>query len=90
MRGWFCSAFELLQETAMSPHPHPSNNEEHANLQTLTPFVTLLWERKWRWTGHILHRDRSNITRQTLNWNSTGTPKVNTREAPQLQHGEES
>ena len=29
-------------------------------------------ERKWRWTGHILRRDPTSITRQALDWNTQG------------------
>ena len=32
--------------------------------------------RKWKWIGHILRREESNITKQALSWNPQGRRKV--------------
>lgn len=34
--------------------------------------IQTIKERKWRWIGHILRRDHSNVTRQALEWNPQG------------------
>ena len=37
--------------------------------------ITTIRERKWRWVGHTLRRQQSNIAKQALDWNPQGKRK---------------
>ena len=39
------------------------------------PIALEIRRRKWRWIGHTLRKDQSNITRQALEWNPQGKRK---------------
>ena len=39
------------------------------------PMVIQIRRRKWRWIGHTLRKEPSNITRQALEWNPQGKRK---------------
>uniref|UniRef100_A0A0L8HUA2 Uncharacterized protein n=1 Tax=Octopus bimaculoides TaxID=37653 RepID=A0A0L8HUA2_OCTBM len=45
---------------------------ERANQE---PMHVQIRRRKWKWIGHTLRREHSNVTRQALDWNPQGKRK---------------
>jgi len=52
--------------------PDRISNEELWRRTKQRPLPEAIKERKWRWVGHTLRRDQTNITRQALDWNPQG------------------
>ena len=52
--------------------PVEIRNEELWQRGDQEPVGRHMLRRKWGWIGHTLHKEASNITRQSLNWNPQG------------------
>lgn len=56
--------------------PDTINNEELWRRTGQREVRYEILERKWKWIGHILRRDQTNIARQALDWNPQGRRRV--------------
>ena len=50
-------------------------NTELWNRANWAPMSIQIRHRKWKWVGHTLRKDPSNVTRQALDWNPQGKTK---------------
>ena len=61
--------------------PKTITNEELLNICSCQPITTEIKKRKWRWIGHTLCKEDTDIAKMSLEWNPQGARR---RERPRM------
>ncbi|XP_062597058.1 uncharacterized protein LOC134258511 [Saccostrea cucullata] len=67
--------------------PKIVSNNKLREMSGQEDIVVEIVRRKWRWVGHVLRKDRHNITRESIFWTADGN--LREKGAGQKQHGVE-